>query len=319
MSAIRLIVEKALSDQPLCLTDCQLLTNLSTEALAEAARDVTLEFAESHFNCCAIVNAKSGRCSENCHWCAQSRLFKTQAAEYPLLDAKRILESALAAQSNGATRFGIVTSGRKLSPREVRDVAQGVRLVSEKTNLEVCLSMGLLTQKEFETLKEAGAVRCHCNLEASARFFPKVCTSHSTEDKVKCIQAARAAGLDVCSGGIIGMGEAELDRLELAIMLSNLAIASIPINILSPISGTPLQAAPLISDDDIIRAVAIFRLVNPRAYLRFAGGRARLSEKTVLSCLQVGINSAIVGDMLTTSGTVIGKDKSMAKRAGYEV
>lgn len=319
MSVIRLITQKALSKETLSLEDCLSLTNLSTEELTDAAHKITLEFAKQRFNCCAIVNAKCGQCSENCHWCTQSRHFVTSAPFFPLLDPESILKSALAAQSHGATRFGIVTSGRKLSAREVRDVAQSVRLVREKTKLEVCLSMGLLTQKEFEVLKEAGAARCHCNLETSPRFFPKVCTSHSIDDKVKCIQSARTAGLEVCSGGIIGMGETELDRLELAMTLSNLSIASIPINILSPIAGTPLEFVPPISEDDIIRTVAIFRITNPCAYLRFAAGRARLSEETIRTCLKAGINSAIVGDMLTTSGTVIENDRRLAQEVGYEI
>lgn len=318
MSSIAsLIVQKALIEETLHYEDCLALLTLSTEELANFSHELTRRYAEQRFNCCAIVNAKSGRCSENCHWCAQSRLFKTDAPQYPLMDPESALKSAMAAQAHGATRFGIVTSGRKLSAREVREAIEIVRLVREKTNLEICLSMGLLTEKEFEQLKKAGATRCHCNLEASAKFFPNVCTSHTTEDKINCIKAARNVGLDVCSGGIIGMGETEADRLELAVMLANLSMASIPINILSPIPGTPLEFTPPISDEDIVRTIAIFRITNPRAYLRFAGGRARLSEETLLACLHAGINSAIVGDMLTTSGTAIEYDRRLAQKVGY--
>ena len=135
----------------------------------------------------------------------------------------------------------------------------------------------------------------------------------------RCIQAACDAGLDVCSGGIIGMGETEENRLDLAITLANLHVASIPINILSPIPGTPLESTPLISDEAIIRTVALFRITNPCAYLRFAGGRARLSESTLKACLQAGINSAIMGDMLTTSGTAVAKDRRMAQEVGYSI
>ena len=319
MSIACIVSEKALAQEPLHLTDCLPLLTLSTEELTEFSHELTLKFAEQYFNCCAIVNAKSGRCSEDCHWCAQSRHFTTGAATFPLLNPEAILKSALAAQDNGVTRFGIVTSGRKLSRREVREAAQSVRLVREKTDLEVCLSMGLLTKDEFTLLKDAGAARCHCNLEASESFFSKVCTSHTTQDKIRCIQAAREAGLDVCSGGIIGMGETEENRLDLAITLANLHVASIPINILSPIPGTPLESTPLISDKAIIRTVALFRITNPRAYLRFAGGRARLSESTLKACLQAGINSAIMGDMLTTSGTAVAKDRRMAQEVGYSI
>lgn len=287
--------------------------------MVEAAHEVTVSKANSVFNFCAIVNAKSGRCSENCHWCAQSRHFSGQCNVYPLLEEEKILQAALAAQRSGATRFSLVTSGRKLSRREVRETAEIVQRLKRETSLEICVSAGLLAKEEFQLLAQAGVCRCHCNLEASESYFPRVCTSHTILDKLKTIEAARNAGLEVCSGGIIGLGENRQNRIELALTLRKLEIPSIPINILEPIKGTPLEHVPPISEEEIVRTIAMFRLVNPKAYLRFAGGRRRLSESATQLAFRAGINSAIAGDMLTTKGIGIEKDKLLVKKCGYRL
>lgn len=288
-------------------------------ALIEAAHTVTVAKASSTFNFCAIVNAKSGRCSENCHWCAQSKHFQGACNVYPLLDAQKVIDGALAAEKSGATRYSLVTSGRKLSPREVLETAEIVRELRRVTSLEICISAGLLTEKEFQLLAQAGVSRCHCNLEASRRFFPCVCSSHKFDDKIKTIEAARRAGMEVCSGGIIGMGESRADRIELALQLRKMRIPSIPINILEPIAGTPLGNMTRMSEEEIVRTVSLFRLTNPCAYLRFAGGRRRLSETCVRQCMEAGINSAIAGDMLTTQGTSVEVDRQIARDCGYQM
>lgn len=290
---------------------------ITTQILVDAAHIVTKTCANRSFNFCSIVNAKSGKCTEDCAWCSQSKHFKTQAPEYPLIDAEKALENAQAVEAAGVTRFSLVTSGRKLSAREVREVCQITRRLRQETNLEICLSAGLLTQKELQSLYEAGVARYHCNLESSRAFFSNLCTTHSVPDKIKTLKAAREVGMDVCSGGIIGMGESEKDRVSLALQLAELNVPSIPINILNPIPGTRLENITFISDEDIIRTVAIFRLLNRKAYLRFAGGRARLSEKTQKMCLKAGINSAITGDLLTTKGNAVTHDRELAKEAGY--
>ena len=307
----------ALAEDIPVLSDLLVIGEAPLADLVQAAHEVTAAKASSVFNFCAVVNAKSGRCTENCHWCAQSLHFEGQCGVYPLLDSDKILQAALAAQKNGATRFSLVTSGRKLSRREVREAAEIVKKLKSETTLEICISAGLLTKEEFDLLAQAGVCRCHCNLEASENFFPKVCTSHTTADKLKTIHAARMAGLEVCSGGIIGMGESRKDRIELALMLRKLETPSIPINILEPIKGTPLEHMEPISEEEIIRTVALFRLINPKAYLRFAGGRRRLSEASTQMALKAGINSAIAGDMLTTKGSAIEKDKFLVQKCGY--
>lgn len=293
------------------------LAQVPTDVLVAAAQTATRQWASRAFNFCAIVNAKSGRCTENCAWCAQSRHFKADVAQYPLIDEAKALEAARKAAAAGCSRFSLVTSGRKLSAREVRETAALVRAIRRETNLEVCLSSGLLKQSELEELRRAGASRFHCNLEAAAPVFKKLCTTHTTEDKIATLAAARRAGMDVCSGGIIGMGETESDRIDLALTLRRLEIPSIPINVLVPIAGTPLETASLISDEEILRTVAIFRLINPSAWLRFAGGRARLSESLQLAAMKAGINSAIAGDMLTTAGTAVDNDRRLVAQAAY--
>lgn len=310
--------QRALQEEIPTAEDLQQIANAPISHLVEAAHEVTIHKASQVFNFCTIVNAKSGRCSENCHWCAQSRHFEGQCEIYPLLEAKKIIEAALIAQRSGATRFSLVTSGRKLSRREVREAAEIVRELKKETSLEICLSAGLLTAEEFQLLAQAGVCRCHCNLETCENFFPHVCSSHTFTDKLKTIEAAHSAGLDICSGGIIGMGESRQNRIELALTLRKLKICSIPINILEPIKGTPLELIEPISEEEIIRTIALFRLANPKAYLRFAGGRRRLSDTAIRLALRAGINSAIAGDLLTTKGTGIEKDKKLVESCGYQ-
>ncbi len=297
--------------------DAQALRQAQTPVLLEASEAITEQFADRRFNFCAIVNAKSGRCTENCAWCAQSRHFDARIEEHPLIDESLAVAAATKAKERGCSRFSLVTAGRKLSAREVRETANLVRAIRRETNLEVCISAGLLNEKEFRLLAAAGVVRCHCNLEAAENVFARFCSTHSFADKVKTLEAARRAGLQLCSGGIIGLGESEADRVSLALALRRLGVPSIPINILTPIAGTPLAQQAILEDDAILRSIAFFRLINPRAQLRFAGGRARLSPTVQLAAMKAGINSAIAGDMLTTAGTAPDSDKVLAKKAGY--
>ena len=191
------------------------LSAYSTQTLVAAAKEATIKFADRVFNFCGIINAKSGRCSEDCAWCSQSRRFVTGIPIYPLINADKALEAAKQAQANGLTRFSLVTSGRKLSAREVRETIELVRVIRKETNLQMCLSAGLLTEKELQSLFEAGVVRYHCNLESSESHFGKLCSTHTTADKVKTLMNARAVGMDVCSGGIIGMGAVSYTHLTL--------------------------------------------------------------------------------------------------------
>lgn len=288
------------------------------EVLYDAAEKITRHFVQPVFDPCSIINARSGNCSENCKWCAQSGHFHTSAEHYPLLPSEKIMEQARYDAAKGVKRFSLVTSGRGIRGAQLDQLCESVRQVHEHTPMEVCCSLGLIGYDEMVRLRQAGISRYHCNLETAPSYFPELCTTHSIHDKLATIEAARRAGLQVCSGGIIGMGETRRQRVELALTLRRVHPVSIPINILNPIPGTPLEHVELISDEEILRTVAMFRFIHPAADLRFAGGRKRLSRDTQMRAMRIGVNSAIVGDLLTTIGSQIDADMVMAREAGYD-
>ncbi len=295
------------------------------EALFAEAERLTRQCAERTFDMCSIVNGKSGRCPEDCKWCAQSAHYATACEEYGLISAAECLRHARANEAAGIRRFSIVNSGRRSTPAELDGLCELFRMLARETKLELCASLGLLTEAELKRLFEAGVRRYHCNLEASPTYFPKLCTTHTQAQKLETLRAARRVGMEICSGGIIGMGESERDRIDLAFTLRALfdevgvARPSIPINILSPIPGTPLAEVPLISEREILRTVALFRIILPAATLRFAGGRARLSPDALDAALHLGINAAIEGDLLTTLGNTVAQDRAHILRAGYSL
>lgn len=288
------------------------------EALCRKADEIRAHFCSNGFDICTIINGKSGRCSENCRFCAQSAHNHTGAEAYPLLPNEEILAQAKANDAQGVLRYSIVTSGKRLSDEEVERMCHAVRQIRKETDIAVCVSFGLLNEEQYRKLKEAGVTRVHNNLETSRRNFPNVCTTHTFDDKINAIRAAQAAGLSVCSGGIMGLGETVEDRIDMALSLRELGIRSVPVNMLNPIPGTPLEHNEKLTAEDMCRIVAVYRFLLPDASIRLAGGRGLLEDKGK-SCFQSGANAAISGDMLTTAGITVATDMELLQELGYEV
>lgn len=286
------------------------------EELCTAADEIRQHFCGNGFDICTIINGKSGKCSEDCQYCAQSAHYHTGAEEYPLLSTEEITAQAEYNDEKGVLRYSIVTSGKRLSDKEVDRMCESIRDIKEKTGIAVCVSFGLLDEEQYRKLKEAGAERVHNNLESSRNYFPKVCTTHTFDDKIAALKAARAAGLSVCSGGIMGLGETMEDRIDMVLTARELGVRSIPVNLLNPIPGTPYENNPRLTQDDMRRIVAVFRFLVPDASIRLAGGRGLLPDKG-RACFKSGANAAISGDMLTTAGITVGQDMEMLKELGY--
>ncbi len=286
--------------------------------LCGSADKIRKYFCSDQFDICTIINAKSGSCSENCKFCAQSIHNHTCAATYPLLSKEEILAQAKINHEQGVLRYSIVTSGKRLSDAEVDLMCEVVREIKEKIGISVCVSFGLLNEQQFCKLKEAGVTRVHNNLETSRRNFPNICTTHKFDDKIQAIRAAQAAGLAVCSGGIMGLGETAEDRIDMALTLRELGVLSIPVNMLNPIPGTPFENNERLTPEDMQRIVAVYRFILPQASIRLAGGRGLMPDKGK-SCFTSGANAAISGDMLTTAGITTKTDMALLKELGYEV
>lgn len=295
-----------------------LAKDVPKQELYKAAGEIRDSKMGRRFDTCSIVNARSGRCSEDCKWCAQSAWFKTRIEEYEVVDEKTCVELAQLNAEYGVDKFSFVTSGRALSDRNINLLCGYARKIKQETNIKLCASMGLLGKAQLQRLVDAGITRYHCNLESSADFFPSLCSTHTTEDKLKTIQAAREVGMEVCSGGIIGMGESMEDRISLAFMLRDLKVKSIPVNVLNPIPGTPLAGTASLSDDEILTTIALFRFINPDAWLRFAGGRLLIAHIET-AAIEAGINAAIVGDLLTTIGSKVKEDMQKVRELGFTI
>ena len=293
------------------------LIDTDLKELSLYAEKIKQKFCGNKFDMCSIVSGKSGKCSENCKFCAQSSHYKTSIKEYPLLDSQNIFKEAKHNADKKVKRFSVVTSGKKLSDTEIDSVCQTYKDIKNKCDILLCASMGLLSYEQLVKLKQAGVTRYHCNLETSRRFFPSICSTHTYDDKINTINLAKKAGLEICSGGIFGLGETFEDRIDMFFDIYNLGIKSVPINVLNPIKGTPFENNKILSQEEINRTVAIARFILPDAFIRLAGGRLLFKDKGV-SMFSSGANATITGDMLTTSGTSIDEDFNTIKKLGFE-
>lgn len=298
------------------LSLCDIDTSMQT-VLWDAAQEITAELCDKTFDSCSIINARSGKCPENCKWCAQSAHYKTDISTYPLVSHDECMRVADMNREAGIHRFSLVASGRKMAGKELDTVCDYYRELQQKGGLQLCASLGLLDKESLQKLYDSGVTRYHCNLEAAPSYFSSLCTTHSIEDKIKTINMAREIGFEVCSGGIIGMGETRRQRIELALELRRIDPHSIPINLLCPIPGTPLEGQEPLSDKEILNTISFFRFIHPTKILRFAGGRAKMSRDTQLKALRIGMNGGIMGDMLTTIGSKVNEDKKLIEEGGY--
>lgn len=283
------------------------------------ANKVRATFTGDAVDTCEIINARSGNCSENCKFCAQSAHNETKIDAYPLLDEAQIIHAAKQAEANGAYRFCVVTAGcgTKNDPDFDR-IVNTIKRIGEETDINRCCSLGVLEEEHVAALKAAGITRYHHNLETSASHFDAICTTHTYDERVATIKKIKAAGLQACSGGIIGMGETWQQRIELAFALKELDVDSIPMNVLNPIPGTPLENMERLRPLDILKSFAIFRLILPTKIIRYAGGREQSLGELVPLGLIAGINGMLIGNYLTTSGRGSQKDLQTIANLGLK-
>lgn len=291
----------------------------SVPLLARAADRIRRRFTDNRIDLCSIINARSGRCPEDCKFCAQSSRYETGAPVYPMKSVSEIVEAAKTAEEAGAHRFCIVTSGDALTDQDFETVVTAVRKIKEETGMRRCASVGSLTPERTARLARAGLNRYHHNVETAAGFFPEVCATHTYGEKLATISNLETAGIEKCVGGILNMGESPRQRIEFAFELKELAPVSVPINFLDPRPGTPLAERPPITAAEAIKYLSIFRFVLPRTYIRLAGGRAETFAGNPSQPFTTGVNGLLIGDLLTTEGPSARADLEMLAALGFEV
>lgn len=291
-----------------------------TMLLLAMADRIRQKFTGDAVDCCAIINGRSGRCPENCKFCAQSAHYNTGVEEYSLLAEDEIVDAAKKAKAAGAVRFSIVTSGRGQSKTDDFDnICKTLIRIREEVGIEICASLGILTEAQAFELKKIGVTRYHSNIETAPSHFPDICSTHTYEDKMFTIRNAQKAGLRVCSGGIFGLNETAKQRVEMAFELKRLGIDSVPLNLLTPIPGTPFADNKTLTPLEILRAYAVFRFILPKALIRTAGGREVNLRDLQALALNGGLNGIMIGGYLTTGGRSTDADKQMIKDLGRKV
>ncbi len=273
-------------------------------------------FFGNEIHLCTILNAKSGRCSEDCAFCAQSAHYKSEVNTYPLMNKEKLKEKGIWASNTVVNRYSMVTSGKGLSLKEVERIGEAFAELGAY-NIELCASLGTLSKNELLTLKQSGVDRYHHNLETARSFFPQICSTHSYEDRIKTVKLAKELGFSVCCGGIFGLGEKEEHILELALIIKDLNVDSIPLNFLTPIKGTPLESRDPISPMDCLKIIAFFRYFFPEKDIIICGGRKNL-DKLVPFIFMAGASGIMTGDYLTTKGFSLEEDLNLLKELGLK-
>ena len=290
------------------------LLRLPLMELLSKALNTKLSQRGDKFSLCTIMNVQSGKCTEDCSFCAQSSRYKTNSPVYPLKKVDEIVREAKKAREAGATRFSLVASGKGPNNQKIEDIAERIIAIKNEVNIDVCASLGIMEKDALIYLKNAGLSRYHHNIESSLRHFPRVCTTHAFYDRINTILAAKAAGIDICSGGIIGLGEDEEDRLDMAAALSFYEVDSVPLNILVPIKGTPMESVSPISIPEILRTIAIFRMALPEKAIRLAGGREYALSDFQALAFMAGADAMLIGGYLTVRGRAVEEDLKFVER-----
>ncbi len=294
------------------------LYNININELINISSEITKNHFDNVIEACSIMSAKTGQCGEDCKYCSQSAHNHASIECHPLVDLETVKRAAESARANGAVRFSLVTSGRRPSDKDFSEILKMVEIINSISGLTCCASLGILTEEQMKQLAESGCVRYHHNINTCKNYHPSICTTHTYQDRINTIRLARKYGMEVCCGVIIGMGETRENRVEMALELADINPESVPVNVLTPIKGTPFEGYEnKITEDEIVRTMCIFRIAMPKAQIRFAGGRSmRLSAANQELCIKAGVNGVIVGNYLTTAGVDINNDKAVFAKLG---
>ncbi len=312
------LMEKVLSGNAVTREEALGLVDAELEELCRCADIIREKICGNYFDMCAVMSVKGGRCSENCKFCSQSSCSSAEVPTFKVRDEEYVLADALTRSGKGISHYCQVASGRKMDKQGIRQVCENVKRIVAKTDLIPCVSLGLLDRDDLIALKEAGVQRVHNNLETSERYFPEVCQSHTYEEKMEVMRLAHEVGLELCSGGIFGIGETWEDRIDMALKEAEFEPESVPINLLNPVEGTPMGDFEVLTEDEVRRIMAIYRFILPKSYIRLAAGRDYI-EDTGLKCFRGGSNATITGNMVTVKGISVEEDLKNIEKIGYSL
>lgn len=276
---------------------------------------ISAEYLTDNIEFCSLINARNGKCSQNCKYCAQSSHYCTNIESYPLVEIDDVRKTALEAKSHKASRFAIVTSGKTPDESDFDKMLEMIKEINKIDNLKSCASIGILNEEQAKKLAESGLRRFHHNINTSKSYYPEVCTTHSWDDRYNTCMLVKKYGMELCCGVILGMGESIEQRVEMALELAEIQPDSIPINILMPIPETPFENyLDKIDEENVLRTLAIFKIANPKSVLRFCGGRMRLSEENQEKALKTCVEGILIGNYLTTVGKEPQEDIKTAEK-----
>ena len=295
------------------------LLNLYNLELRELLKK-SAEFMTNNVEFCSLVNARNGKCSQDCKYCAQSSHYRTEIDSFPLLDTETVKNAAIDAKIHKASRFSVVTSGKTPDESDFDRMIEMIKEINKIDGLESCASIGILNEEQAQKLAQAGLKRFHHNINTCKSYYPKICTTHTYEERINTCRLVKKYGMELCCGVILGMGETVEQRIEMALELSEIQPDSIPINILMPIPKTPFENYyDKIDEENILRTLAVFKIANPSSVLRFCGGRMRLSEENQELALKYCVEGILTGNYLTTTGKKPEEDLKTIEKLGKKL